>query len=51
MFVIDISPSMGTVTTVDVLQPDGEVQQLEMTHLERAIQFVKLKIQDLVSLH
>lgn len=49
MFIIDISPAMGAVTTVDVLKPDGEVQQVEMTHLQRAIQFVKLKIQDLAS--
>ncbi|KAF7986188.1 hypothetical protein HWV62_38598 [Athelia sp. TMB] len=45
MFLVDVSPSMGTMRTVDL--PDG--QTTEMTNLQWALQFVKLKIQEMVS--
>ncbi|RDB29054.1 ATP-dependent DNA helicase II subunit 2 [Hypsizygus marmoreus] len=49
MFLIDTSPSMGTVRTVDLPPgPNGEAQTAEMTNLEWALQFVKLKIQEMI---
>ena len=45
MFLVDVSPSMGKMRTVDL--PDG--QTTEMTNLQWALQFVKLKIQEMVS--
>lgn len=49
MFLIDTSPSMSKVRTVD-LPPDanGEERTTEMTNLQWALQFVKLKIQEMV---
>lgn len=49
MFLVDTSPSMGAIRTVDIPPgPDGEKQTIEMTNLEWALQFVKLKIQEMV---
>ena len=45
MFLVDISPSMAKVRTVDL---PGEDRCIEMTNLEWALQFVKLKIQEMV---
>lgn len=45
MFLVDISPSMRKVRTVDL---PGEDRSIEMTNLEWALQFVKLKIQEMV---
>lgn len=51
MFLVDTSPSMGAVRTVDLPPgPNGEEQTAEMTNLEWALQFVKLKIQEMVSI-
>lgn len=49
MFLIDISPSMGAIRTVEVETVTGQTQTVEMTHLEFGLQFVKLKIQEMVS--
>ncbi|THH13198.1 hypothetical protein EW146_g6992 [Bondarzewia mesenterica] len=51
MFLVDVSPSMGTLRTVEF--PDGpngesQSQSTEMTHLEWALQFVMLKIQEMI---
>ena len=49
MFLIDTSPSMGKFRTVQL--PPGlnnEERTSEMTRLEWALQFVKLKIQEMV---
>ncbi|KAG6841529.1 hypothetical protein C0991_009894 [Blastosporella zonata] len=49
MFLIDTSPSMNALRTVD-LPPDqnGQVHTTQMTHLEWSLQFVKLKIQEMI---
>ncbi|KZT24684.1 SPOC domain-like protein [Neolentinus lepideus HHB14362 ss-1] len=49
MFLVDVSASMGKTRTVDL--PDalnGEPRTAEMTNLEWALQFVKLKIQEMI---
>ncbi|KAJ3514927.1 hypothetical protein NLJ89_g2081 [Agrocybe chaxingu] len=48
MFLIDVSRSMGTVRTVDREDPDGSVREIEMTNLAYALQYVKLKIQEMI---
>jgi len=49
MFLVDTSPSMGTLRTVDLpLGPAGERRTAKLTNLEWALQFVKLKIQEMV---
>ncbi|KAI0035265.1 SPOC like C-terminal domain-containing protein [Vararia minispora EC-137] len=49
MFLVDVSPSMGTMSSVDVPDgPDGEPRSVHMSRLERALQFVKLKIQEMI---
>jgi len=49
MFLVDTSPSMGKVRTVELPpDPNGEKPTVEMTNLEWALQFVKLKIQEMV---
>lgn len=49
MFLIDVSPSMGTLRSVELPPtPNGEQRTTEMTNLEWALQFVKLKIQEMV---
>lgn len=49
MFLVDTSPSMSKVRTVDLPPgPEGEERIKEMTNLEWALQFVKLKIQEMV---
>lgn len=49
MFVIDVSPSMGKLRTIE-LPPgaDGEPRTKQVTNLEWALQFVLLKIQEMV---
>ncbi|KAG6845292.1 hypothetical protein H0H87_011443 [Tephrocybe sp. NHM501043] len=49
MFLVDTSPSMRKLRTVE-LPPDhnGEVHSTQMTHLQWALQFVKLKIQEMI---
>jgi ATP-dependent DNA helicase 2 subunit 2 len=48
MFLVDVSPSMGKVREVEVEQSNGETRIIEMTNLEWALQFVKLKVQEMV---
>ena len=48
MFLIDVSPSMGKVRQVVLPLPNGETQTVEMTNLEWACHYVKLKIQEMV---
>ncbi|CAA7264673.1 unnamed protein product [Cyclocybe aegerita] len=48
MFLIDVSRSMGTVRTVDREDPDGSAREIEMTNLAYALQYVKLKIQEMI---
>lgn len=47
MFVIDLSPSMSGTRTVEVPSGDGIVT-IQMTNLEWGLQYVKLKIQEMV---
>jgi ATP-dependent DNA helicase 2 subunit 2 len=49
MFLIDVSPSMGATRSVELPPtPNGEQRTTEMTNLEWALQFVKLKIQEMI---
>ncbi|KAJ8520350.1 hypothetical protein ONZ45_g2822 [Pleurotus djamor] len=49
MFLVDLSPSMGNTRTIELPPgPDGVQHASEITNLEYALQFVKLKIQDMV---
>ncbi|KAJ7789458.1 ku80-like protein [Mycena olivaceomarginata] len=45
MFVVDIGPSMGRLRTHD---PEGNELAQEITNLEWGLQFVKLKIQEMI---
>ncbi|KAJ7139489.1 SPOC like C-terminal domain-containing protein [Mycena epipterygia] len=45
MFVVDIGPSMGKLRTHD---PEGNEYMQEITNLEWGLQFVKLKIQEMI---
>ncbi|KAJ7226110.1 SPOC domain-like protein [Mycena pura] len=45
MFVIDVGPSMGGLRTHD---PDGNELPQEITNLQWGLQFVKLKIQEMI---
>ncbi|KAF8708422.1 SPOC domain-like protein, partial [Rhizoctonia solani] len=49
MFVVDVSPSMGTMRTV-FLEPaeDGTERTKEVTHLEWSLQYVMLKVQEMI---
>ncbi|KEP54595.1 putative ATP-dependent DNA helicase II subunit 2, related protein [Rhizoctonia solani 123E] len=49
MFVVDVSPSMGTMRTV-FLEPaeDGTERTKEVTHLQWALQYVMLKVQEMI---
>lgn len=53
MFLVDISPSMGKMREVEVpsTEEEGEPTVIEMTNLEWSLQFVKLKIQEMVRVH
>ncbi|KAI0327975.1 SPOC domain-like protein [Cubamyces sp. BRFM 1775] len=49
MFLVDISPSMGKTRQVSVPGKDGEDSDIiEMTNLEWSLQFVMLKIQEMI---
>ncbi|KAG9310306.1 SPOC domain-like protein [Chiua virens] len=49
MFLIDLSPSMGAPRTVElVVGPKGETKSIKMTKLEWSLQFVKMKIQQMI---
>jgi ATP-dependent DNA helicase 2 subunit 2 len=49
MFLIDVSPSMGSMREVQVPSTaEGQEITIEMTNLEWSLQFVKMKIQEMV---
>ena len=49
MFLVDVSPSMGTMRTLKHPPvPGGEERNIETTSLEWALQFVKYKIKEVV---
>lgn len=49
MFIVDISSSMRKSRAVELPPgPDGEDRSTEMTNLEWSLQYVKLKIQEMV---
>ncbi|PAV21731.1 hypothetical protein PNOK_0168800 [Pyrrhoderma noxium] len=49
MFLIDVSPSMGKLRSVEIEDnTTGEIQTVEMTNLEWALRFVLLKIQEMI---
>ncbi|KAG8851859.1 ATP-dependent DNA helicase II subunit 2 [Tulasnella sp. 330] len=49
MFVIDVSPSLGKMRTIQLPPgPDGESRSKEVTNLEWALQFVLLKVQEMI---
>jgi hypothetical protein len=50
MFLVDVSSSMGKMRTVELQNSDGTLLSKEMTNLEWALQFVKLKIQEMVNM-
>ena len=53
MFLVDVSPSMGKTREIEVpaTEEGGEPTYVEMTHLEYVLQFVKLKMQEMVAGH
>ena len=49
MFAIDVSSSMGETKVLDVSPgPDGNPRTREITKLEWALEFVMLKVQEMV---
>ncbi|KAH8120739.1 SPOC domain-like protein [Phellopilus nigrolimitatus] len=49
MFLIDVSPSMAKLRTVEIQDgPQGETSSVEMTNLQWSLQFVLLKIQEMI---
>ena len=49
MFLIDVSPSMGKTREVEVIDGlTGDIRTIETTNLEWSLQYVKLKIQEMV---
>ena len=50
MFIIDVSPSMGNIRTLELPPgPNGETRTKRVTHLEWAMQYVMLKVQEMAS--
>ena len=50
MFLVDVSSSMGKMRTVELQTSEGQSLSKEMSNLEWALQFVKLKIQEMVNM-
>jgi ATP-dependent DNA helicase 2 subunit 2 len=49
MFLVDISATMANTRDVELPEgPNGEARTVEVTNLEWSLQFVKLKIQEMV---
>ncbi|KAF8575921.1 ku80-like protein [Ramaria rubella] len=49
MFLVDVSPSMGKLRTVDLpSRPDGEKRTRQVTRLEWVLEFVMLKVQEMI---
>lgn len=50
MFLIDVSPSMGKLRTIEMpLGPNGETRTREVTRLQWVLEFVMLKVQEMVN--
>jgi hypothetical protein len=51
MFLVDVSPTMGNMRTVDVAPgPNGENRAREITNLEWSLKYVMLKVEEMVGL-
>jgi len=51
MFLVDVSPSMGTMCTLELPSGrNGESRTKQVTHLQWSLQFAMLKIQEMVCL-
>jgi ATP-dependent DNA helicase 2 subunit 2 len=51
MFLVDVSPSMGTMCTLKLPSgPNGEPRTKQVTHLQWSLEFAMLKIQEMVRL-
>uniref|UniRef100_A0A8H7Y8Y4 ATP-dependent DNA helicase II subunit 2 n=1 Tax=Psilocybe cubensis TaxID=181762 RepID=A0A8H7Y8Y4_PSICU len=48
MFLVDASSSMGNVREVEVENADGSTRTVEMTNLQWGLQYVKLKVQEMI---
>ncbi|KAF8895028.1 SPOC like C-terminal domain-containing protein [Gymnopilus junonius] len=48
MFVIDTSPSMANIRSVEMQNSAGETTAVEMSNLQWSLQYVKLKIQEMI---
>ncbi|KAI0725997.1 SPOC like C-terminal domain-containing protein [Fomitopsis betulina] len=49
MFIIDVAPSMGKMRPLEITDPQsGESEVVEMTNLQWSLQFVMLKIQEMI---
>lgn len=49
MFIVDVSPSMGDTRTVELTPgPNGEKRTIEMSNLQWALKYVKIKVQQMV---
>ncbi|KAG8856720.1 ATP-dependent DNA helicase II subunit 2 [Serendipita sp. 411] len=48
MFVIDVSMSMGKMREVELPSEDGKPRTVQMTNLDWIMQFVKLKVQEMI---
>jgi ATP-dependent DNA helicase 2 subunit 2 len=51
MFLIDTSPSMGAIRTLNVESADGQTRTVELTNLQWGLQYVKLKVQEMVCIY
>lgn len=48
VFLVDTSPSMGQVRDIEIAPgPNGEVRITKFTHLEWALRYVKMKVQEM----
>lgn len=51
MFLVDVSPSMGTIHTLELPSgPNGERRTKQVSHLQWSLEFAMLKIQEMVCL-
>jgi ATP-dependent DNA helicase 2 subunit 2 len=49
MFVVDVSPSMGHLRTVELTPgPNDEKRTIQLTNLQWALKYVKHKVQQMV---
>ena len=51
MFLVDVSPSMGRLRTMEIPPgPNGEKRTRKVTGLEWVLEFVMLKVQEMVNI-